>query len=109
MQGDLNAPGTFVRTLEDLFHNELGKNIWVDIDNIFALSDTFEEHSKDVTNSCSELQNARYYANPTKGVFFASKLDSLGHMIDYDGIHPALEQIPTVMDKTRPENQQELQ
>jgi len=27
MAGDMNAPGTFVRTMEDLFHDKLGKNI----------------------------------------------------------------------------------
>jgi len=36
MQGDMNAPGTFERTMEDLLHNELGKNIWVYIDDIFV-------------------------------------------------------------------------
>jgi len=51
MQEDMNAPGTFVRTIEDLFHNELGTNIWVYIDDIFVFSDTFEEHVKDVTNT----------------------------------------------------------
>ena len=58
MQGDMNARGTFVRTMEDLFHDELGKNIWVYIDDIFVFSDTFEEYVKDVTNACSKLQNA---------------------------------------------------
>jgi len=42
MQGDMNAPGAFVRTMEDLFHDELGKNIWVYIDNIFVFSDTLK-------------------------------------------------------------------
>jgi len=55
MQGDMNPPGTFVRTMEDLFHDELGKNIWVYIDNIFVFSDSFEEHVNDVTNACSKL------------------------------------------------------
>ena len=81
MQGDMNAPGTFVRTMEDLFHDELGKNIWVYIDDIFVFSDIFEEHVKDVTNACSKLQTAGYYANPKKSVFFATKLDILGHMM----------------------------
>jgi len=27
MQGDMNAPRTFVRTMQDLFNDELGKNI----------------------------------------------------------------------------------
>ena len=44
MQGDINAAGTFVRTMEDLSHDELGLNIWVYIDDIFVFSDTFEEH-----------------------------------------------------------------
>jgi len=109
MQGDMNAPGTFVRTMEDLFHDELGKNIWVYTDDIFVFSDTFEEDVKDGTNSCSKLQNASYYANPKKGVFFATKLNILGHMIDADDMHPAREQIRTIMEWRRPESQKELQ
>jgi len=103
MQGDMNAPGTFVTTMEDLFHDQLGKNIWIYIDNIFDFSDTFEEHIKDVTNACSKLQNAGYYTNPKKSVFFATKLDIPGPKIDDDGIHPAPEKVPTIMDWTRPE------
>jgi len=109
MQEDMNAPGTFVRSMEDLFHDELGKNIWVYINDIFVFSDTFEEHIKDVTKACSKLQNAGYYANPKKSAFFATKLNILGHMIDDDGIIPAPEEIQTKMDWTRPDNQKELQ
>jgi len=109
MQGDMNAQGTFVRTMEDLFYDELGKNIWVYIDDIFVFSNTFEELVKDVTNACSKLQNAGYYAKPKKRVFFATKHKILGHRIDDDGIHPAPEKIRTIMDWTRPESQKELQ
>ena len=108
MQGDMNAPGTFVRSMEDVFHDEFGKNIWVYIDDIFAFSDTFEEDVKDVRNACSKLQNAGYYANPKKSVFFATKLNILVHMIDDDGIRPAPEKIRNIMDWTRPESQKEL-
>jgi len=62
IQGDINAPGTFVRTMKDLFHDELGKNIWVYINDIFVFSDTSEEHVQDVTNSSSKLQTAGYFA-----------------------------------------------
>jgi len=109
MQGDMNAAGTFVRTIEDLFHDELGKNIWVYINNIFVFSDTFEEHVKDITNTCRKLQNAGYYANPKKSIFFATKLDILGHMRDDDGIHPAPETIRTIIHLARPESKKELQ
>jgi len=109
MQGDMNAPGTFVRTMGNLLHAELGKKIWVYIDDIFVFSDTIEEHVKDVTNASSKLQTAGYYANPKKSLFFVTKLDILGHMIDDDGIHPAPETIRTIMDQTGPESQKGLQ
>jgi len=89
MQGDMYAPRTFVRTMEDLFHDELGKNIRVYIDDIFLFCDVFEEYIKDVANACNKLQNAGYYANANKSACFATKLDILGHMIDDDGIHSA--------------------
>jgi len=108
MQGDINAPGIFVRIMEDLFHDELGKTIWVHIDNIFVFSDTFENHIKNVTHACSKLPNTGYYANPKKTGVFATKLDILADMIDDDGIYPAAEQIRTILDCTRPENQEVL-
>jgi len=98
MQGDMNAPTTFMRTMEDLFHNELGKNIWLYIDKIFVFSDTFEKHIKTLTNT-------RYYANPKQSVFFARKRQILGQLINDDGIHPAPEKVRTINDGTRPENQ----
>ena len=109
MQGDMNAPATFVRVIEDLFHGELGKFIWIYIDNIFIFSNRFEEHIEHVQHACRKLKEHKFYANPKKSVFFAAKLDILGHMIDDKGIHPAPERIRDIMDWTRPNNQKELQ
>src|SRR6266404_1643808 len=109
MQGDMNAPATFVRVMENLFHDELGKFIWIYIDDIFIFSNTFEDHIKHVKLACSKLQQYEFYANPRKSIFFANKLDILGHMIDDQGIHPAPEKIRSIMDWTRPNNQKELQ
>jgi len=75
---------------------------------MIVCSVTFQEQVKHVTNGCSKLQNAGYYANPNKSVFFATNLDILGHVIDNDGIHPAPEKIRTILDWTRPESQKEL-
>ena len=109
MQEDMNAPATFVRVMEDLFHDELGKFIWIYIDEIFIFSNSFEEHIEHVQHACRKLKEHKFYANPKKGVFFAAKLDILGHMIDDNGIHPAPEKIRKIMDWTRPNNQKELQ
>jgi len=90
MQGDMNAPGTFVRTMEDLFQDELGRNIWFYIDDIFIFSDTLEEHIKDVTKACSKLQNAGYYANPKKSVFFATNVPDAEEGHRQEGGHIAI-------------------
>ena len=108
MQGDMNAPATFVRVMEDVFHDELGKFICIYIDHMFIFSNTFEEHIEHVKHACRKLKEQEFYANPKKSVFFATKLDILGHMIDDKGIHPAPEKIRNIMDSTRPNSQKEL-
>ena len=109
MQRDMNAPAIFVRVMEDLFHDELGKFIWIYIDDIFILSNSFKEHIEHVQHACRKLKEYKFYGNPKQSVFFAAKLDILGHMIDDNGIHPAPEKIRNIMDWTRPNNQKELQ
>jgi len=75
IQGDMNAPGTFVRTIKDLFYDESGKNIWVYMDDRIVFRDTFEELVKDITNACSKLQNTGYYATQRK--VFSLPLNSI--------------------------------
>ena len=105
MQRDMNAPATFVRVIEDLFHDELGKFFLIYIDDILIFSNSNEEHSEHVQHACRKLKEHKFYANPKKSVFFAAKLDILGHMRDDKGIHPAPEKIRDIMDWTRPNNQ----
>ena len=57
---------------------------------------------------CDKLRNAGFYANPKKSMFFAEKLEILGHMIDGYELHPAPEKIRSIMGWTRPNNQEEL-
>ena len=109
MQGDMDAPATFVRVMENLFHDELGQFIWIYIDDIFIFSDSFEKHLEYVKHACRKLKENKFYANPKKSIFFAAKLDILGHMIEDKGIQPAPEKIRCIMDWTRPNNQKELQ
>jgi len=56
-----------------------------------------------------KLRKAGFYANPKKSMFFAEKLEILGHMIDDDGLHPASEKIRSIMDWTKPKNKKELE
>ena len=97
----MNAPATFVKVMEDPFHAELGKFIWIYIDDIFIFSEGFEKHIEHLKHACKKLNKHKFYANPKKSVFFAAKLDILGHKIDDEGIHPAAGKIRIIMDWTR--------
>jgi len=108
MQGDMNVPATFVRVMEDLFHQELGEYVCVYIDNIFIFTNTIKDHIEHVTAVCDKLRNAGLYANPKKSMFFAEELKIVGYMIDQDGLHPAPEKIGSIIDWTKPKNQKEL-
>ena len=63
MQGEMNAPATFVRVMEDLFPKELGDYVWVYIDDIFIFSNTFEDHIQHVTAVCDKIRKAGFYEN----------------------------------------------
>ena len=63
MQGDMNAPATFVRVMEDLFYDELGIFIWIYIDDICIFSNNFEEHIEHVHHACRKLKEHKFYAN----------------------------------------------
>jgi len=58
---------------------------------------------------CDNLRKAGFYANPKKSMFFAEKLEILGHMIDEDGLNHAPENICSIIHWTRPKNQKELE
>jgi len=109
MQGDMNAPATLVRVMEDLFYKELGDYIWVYIDDIFIFSNIFKDHIQNVTTVCDKLRKAGFYTNPKKSMFFAEKLEILGNMIEDDGLHRAPERIRSIMDWTKPKNQKEVE
>jgi len=58
---------------------------------------------------CDKLRNAGFYANSKKSMFFAERVEILGHIIDEDGLHPAAEKLRSIMDQTRPKKQKDLQ
>ena len=76
MQGDMNAPATFVRVMEDSFHNELGKFIWNYIDDIFIFSNSSEEHIEHVQHTCRKLKEHKFYANPRRAYSLQLNLTS---------------------------------
>jgi len=57
-QGDMNAPGTFMRIMSDQLADNLGQFMWVYIPNILIYSDTKEEHWKHIARVCEKVKQA---------------------------------------------------
>jgi len=63
LQGDMNAPGTFMPIMSDLFADYLGQFMWVYIDDILIYSDTEPDHLKHIAMVCDKLKQAQLYAS----------------------------------------------
>ena len=89
LQGDMNAPTTFMRIMENLLSKYLHHFVWVYIDDILIFSNTATEHAYHIGLVCTKLREAKFYASRNKSILFADKLDILGYLIDDEGIHAA--------------------
>jgi len=109
LQGDMNAPGSFIRIMSDLFADYLGKFMWVYIDDILIYSDTEQDHLKHIAMVCDELKQGQFYASRKKSEFFAASMDVLGHIIDDQGLRALPEKIARIEAWTTPKNKKQLQ
>ena len=109
LQGDMNAPGTFMRIISDLFADYLGQFMSVYIDNILIYSDTEEDHMKHIAMVCDKLKQVMFYASRKKSQFFASSMYVLGHIIDDEGLKASAEKIARIEAWTTPKNSKQLQ
>jgi len=109
LQGDMNAPGTFMRIMSDLMVDFLGMFVWVYIDDILIFSDTEEDHLKHIAAICNKLKGAQFYASRNKSEFFAPRIEVLGHIIDDEGLKPDPEKIAKIEAWTTPTTKRQLQ
>src|ERR1700744_5619640 len=109
LQGDMNAPGTFMRIMSDLFADYLGQFMWVYIEDILIYSETDEDHMKHIGMVCDKRKQAKFYASRKQSEFFASSMDVLGHIIDDEGLKALPEKIARIEAWTTLRNKKQLQ
>ena len=102
LQGAMNAPGTFIRIMSDLFADYLGQFMWVYIEHILIYSNREQDHLKHMVMVGDKLKQAQFYASRKKSEFFAASIDVLGHIIDDEGLRASLEKIARIDAWTTP-------
>jgi len=109
LQGDMNAPGTFMRIMSDLMADFLGKFVWVYIDDLLIFSNTEEDHLEHIAAICNKLEGAQFYASRKKSEFFAPRIEVLGRIIDDEGLKADPERIAKIEAWSTPTTKRQLQ
>ena len=86
-QGDCNAPVMFQRLMTVTFCDQLGRFIHTYLNNMFAYSNTIEEHEEHLDVVFELLRKFRFYLEINKCNLYAERMDCLRHIIDNDGVH----------------------
>ena len=108
-QGGCNAPVTFQHLMTVTFCDQLGWSIHVYLDNVFAYSNTIEEHEEHLGIVFELLRKFSFYLEINKCDLYAERMDCLGHIIDNDGIHTNVEKMSRIRGWRTPWNLNEVQ
>ncbi|KAJ9521009.1 hypothetical protein QJQ45_022725, partial [Haematococcus lacustris] len=84
--GLTNAPATFQRVMNNIFHDLLGKSVLVYLDDILIMSRSLEEHFMHLEQVLQRLQMHKLFARLSKCSFLRAMLKFLGHIVGKDGI-----------------------
>ncbi|GBB91667.1 hypothetical protein RclHR1_19010001 [Rhizophagus clarus] len=106
--GLCNAPATFQRLMDEIFHEILWKFVMVYLDDIIVYSETFEEHLKHLGIVFDHLQAAGLKLNPGKCFFMKAELEFLGHIISAQGIQTDPAKTEKVKNFPKPKNTTQL-
>lgn len=97
-----NAPATFVR-LMDRFRAGLGnRNVFVYMDDILVLSETYEQHLQDLSAVFDRLRMFNLRARREKCVFVRDEVKYLGHTISPAGLVPDRSKVSAIADMPAP-------
>ena len=81
-----SAPITFQRRMNTIFAEEIGKNVYIYLDDVIICGNDPESHLDSLEAVLLRLRQAGLKAKLTKCEFLKSKIQFLGHVVDGNGI-----------------------
>ncbi|GBG90119.1 hypothetical protein CBR_g50212 [Chara braunii] len=106
--GLCNAPGTFQRAMNRIFHDHLDKFVVVYLDDILIFSKSAEEHAQHVETVLSLLRQHKYKVDLEKCEFGRTKILYLSHEVSAEGIRPKDAKVASIRDWPRPQTVTEV-
>ncbi|KAL0322537.1 UNVERIFIED_CONTAM: Transposon Ty3-G Gag-Pol polyprotein [Sesamum angustifolium] len=104
-----NAGATYQRLINNMFREQIGRNMEVYIDDMMVKSHKKENHKQDLQECFGILQHFGMKLNPTKCTFGVHGGKFLGFMISQRGIEANPEKIKAILEMKPPRTIQEVQ
>lgn len=79
--GLTNAPPTFMRAMNNIFHDVLDKFVILYLDDILIFSETEQEHLEHLKIVFEKFRKQKLYAKKSKCEFMMTKISFLGHTL----------------------------
>ncbi|KAL0295510.1 UNVERIFIED_CONTAM: Retrovirus-related Pol polyprotein from transposon opus [Sesamum angustifolium] len=97
-----NAGATYQRLVNNMFREQIGRDMEVYIDDMMVKSQKKENHKQDLQDYFGILQHFRMKLNPTKCTFGVRGGKFLGFMISQRGIEANPEKIKAILEMNPP-------
>ena len=107
--GLCNAPATFQRVMNEIFHDLIGKTMHVYIDNVTIYTKTFKEHMDTLQEVMRRIMKHGMFLKPKKCTIATHELHMLGHIISQEGIKTDPAKISAVSNYPAPTSKTEVQ
>lgn len=106
--GLTNAPATFQALMNEIFEDQLRKNVLVFFDDILIYSDSLHNHLLHLEMVLQKLHNHSLYAKESKCLFGQRQLEYLGHIISSQGVATDPSKVQAMLEWPIPVNIKQL-
>jgi hypothetical protein len=104
-----NAGATYQRLMNRMFHDQIGRNVEVYVNDMLVKSKEEDNHLDDVGETFETLRKYQMKLNPSKCAFGVYSGKFLGFMVSQRGIEANLDKIKAILEMQPPKTTKEIQ